>query len=169
MKTAENATLLLARLLMCVIFILGGWGKLVAPAATQTYFARHGLPLLPVAWLVAVIVELGGGLAILLGLFMRPAAILLAIWCVATALVAHTDFADRNMQIHFMKNLAMAGGFLYAARHGPGTWSLDAIWPRRRPRQAGPAAATGPHERGSQARARPAVPGGKARAPRRRA
>jgi putative oxidoreductase len=136
MRTTENATLLLARILMAVIFVLGGWGKLIAPAMTQAYFARYGLPLPPVAWVIAVVVELGGGLAILFGLFMRPAAAVLAIWCVATALVAHTHFADRNMQIHFMKNIAMAGGFLYAAVLGAGAWSLDAAWRQRRRRIA---------------------------------
>jgi putative oxidoreductase len=118
--STENATLLLGRILMCVIFVLGGWSKLIGMAATQAAFARLGLPIVPAAWAVAVVVELVGGLAILFGLFTRPAAIVLAIWCVATALVAHTHFADRNMQIHFMKNIAMAGGFLYVAVFGAG-------------------------------------------------
>jgi putative oxidoreductase len=87
---------------------------------------------------VAVSVELGGGLAILFGLFTRPAGAVLAVWCIATALVAHTHFADRNMQIHFMKNTAMAGGFLYVAVFGAGAWSLDALWRgRARPAAAG--------------------------------
>jgi putative oxidoreductase len=138
MNTGENATLLLGRILMCVIFVLGGWGKLIGAAATQAVFTRLGLPLVPAAWALAVVVELGGGLAVLFGLFTRPVAVVLAIWCVATALIAHTHFADRNMQIHFMKNIAMAGGFLYVAVFGGGAWSLDAAW-RGRSRAPAPA------------------------------
>ena len=122
----ENAALLLARLLMCVLFIWDGWLQLIGPAATQAYFARYGLPLPAVAWVIAVIVDLGGGIAILVGLLTRPTAIVMALWCVAAALIAHTDFANIDVKIHFMKNLAMAGGFLYVAVAGPGRWSLDA-------------------------------------------
>jgi putative oxidoreductase len=73
---------------------------------------------------------LGGGLAILFGLFSRLVVLVLAIWCVATALIAHTNFADRNQEIHFLKNMAMMGGFLYVAAFGAGAWSLDVRWLR---------------------------------------
>ena len=76
-------------------------------------------------------IELGGGLAILFGLFTRPVGLVLAIWCLATALIAHTNFADRNQEIHFLKNMAMMGGFLYVAAFGARAWSLDAWWSRR--------------------------------------
>jgi hypothetical protein len=75
--------------------------------------------------------QLGGGLAILVGLFTRPVGLVLAIWCVATALMAHTHFADRNQEIHFLKNMAMMGGFLYVAAFGARAWSLDARWSHR--------------------------------------
>jgi putative oxidoreductase len=87
-------------------------GKLLAPAATQEMLASHYLPTVQLGRLLAVVIELGGGLAILLGLFTRPVGLVLAIWCVATALIAHTNFADRNQEIHFLKNRAMIGGFL---------------------------------------------------------
>ena len=74
---------------------------------------------------------MGGGLAILFGLFTRPVGLVLAIWCVATALIAHTNFADSNQEIHFLKNMAMMGGFLYVAAFGAHAWSLDAWWSRR--------------------------------------
>jgi putative oxidoreductase len=122
-----GAIALLGRLLMSVIFILGGYGKLIGATATAAGFSKHGLPLPSVAVIVAVAVELGGGLLLLLGLFTRPVAVILGLWCIATALVAHADFGDRNMQIHFMKNLAMAGGFAYAALIGGGRVSLDAL------------------------------------------
>jgi putative oxidoreductase len=118
--------------LASAIFVWAGWGKLMSPAATQAMLSGHGLPAVQIAWVVSVVVELGGGLAILFGCFTRFAAIVLAAWCIATALVAHTNFADRNMEINFMKNVAMAGGFLYIFAFGAGAWSLDAAL-RRRP------------------------------------
>jgi putative oxidoreductase len=126
MQGSTNAATLIGRVLMSLLFILGGWGKLMAPAATQAMLASHNLPMVGAGWLLAVVIELGGGLAILFGLFIRPVAFVCAVWCVATALIAHTNFADRNMEIHFFKNIGMTGGFLYIAAFGAGAWSLDA-------------------------------------------
>jgi len=131
MQGTENAAALLGRVAMSVIFILAGWGKLLAPSATQAMLANHHLPMVQLGWILAVVFELGGGLAILFGLFTRPVGLVLAIWCVATALIAHTNFADRNQEIHFLKNMAMTGGFLYVAAFGARAWSLDAWWSRR--------------------------------------
>jgi putative oxidoreductase len=132
MQRTENTAALLGRIAMSVIFILAGWGKLLAPAATQAMLAHHNLALVQLGWILAVVVELGGGLAILFGFFTRPVALVLALWCVATALIAHTNFADRNQEINFLKNVAMTGGFLYVAAFGARAWSLDAWWSRRR-------------------------------------
>jgi uncharacterized membrane protein YphA (DoxX/SURF4 family) len=79
-----------------------------------------GLRLSWSSWAGDHAVALEGGFAILFGLFTRPVGLLLAIWCVATALIAHTNFADRNQEIHFLKNMAMVGGFLYVAAFGGG-------------------------------------------------
>lgn len=124
--------MLIARIMMCVLFIEGGWGKLVGAAAVQANFGKLGLPVPVLAWLVAVLVEGLGGLAVLFGLYARAAGLILAIWCVATALVAHTNFADRNMEIHFWKNIAMCGGFLYMFAFGAGSYSLDRLRTRYR-------------------------------------
>src|SRR5580658_2492121 len=132
MQGTENTATVLGRILMSLLFILGGWGKLMGPAATQAMFTKQGLPMVEAAWLLAVVVELGGGLAILFGLFTRPVALVCAIWCVATALIAHTNLADRAQEIQFFKNMGLAGGFLYIATFGAGAWSLDALWVRRR-------------------------------------
>ena len=126
-----SPVLLLGRVLGSAIFISGGWAKLMAMAATVGYFTKIGLPLPQVAFAVAVAVELGGGLLLLLGLFTRPVAVVLAVFCVATALIAHTNFADRVQEINFMKNLAMAGGYLAFAVAGAGAFSLDAMLRRR--------------------------------------
>lgn len=127
-----DALALLARVLMCAIFVSSGWSKLLGPAAVQAGFAKYGLPAPELAWIVAVVVELGGGLAILVGLLTRPVALALAAWCIVTALIAHTNFADRMQEINFMKNVAMTGGFLALAALGAGAFSVDAALARRR-------------------------------------
>jgi putative oxidoreductase len=137
MRESENAAALVGRILMCLLFVHAGWGKLMSPAVTQAVFAGHNLPMVQAAWVLAVVVELGGGLALLLGLFTRPVGLVLAVWCILTALIAHANFADRAQEINFLKNMAMAGGFLYVAALGGRAWSLDALLSGRR----GPVAA----------------------------
>ena len=131
MPGTNNAAMLIGRVLMSLLFILGGWGKMMGAAATQAMFAKQGLPMVELAWILAVVVELGGGLAILFGLFTRPVGLIMAIWCVATALIAHTNLADRAQEIQFFKNMGLTGGFLYVAVFGAGAWSLDAWWSGR--------------------------------------
>jgi putative oxidoreductase len=133
MQRNASATMLVGRILMSLLFILGGWGKLMAPAATQAMLAKQGLPMVEAGWVLAVVVELGGGLAILFGLFARPVAVVCAAWCVATALIAHTNFAERIQEIQFFKNMGMTGGFLYIAAFGAGAFSLDWVRLRGRP------------------------------------
>jgi putative oxidoreductase len=113
---------------MSAPFIWAGYGKLITAAATQSYFAKLGLPVPMLAWIFTVVIEFLGGLALLLGVQARVAGTILAGWCIATALVAHIDFADRNMQIHFLKNVIMAGGFLYVAAYGPGAYTVQKIF-----------------------------------------
>src|SRR5712672_127490 len=92
MPGTEHTAALLGRVAMSLLFIHGGWGKLLAPGATQAMLASHHLPMVKFGWILAVVVELAGGLAILLGLFTRPVGLVLAVWCVATALIAHTKW-----------------------------------------------------------------------------
>ncbi|MBV8890313.1 MAG: DoxX family protein [Alphaproteobacteria bacterium] len=132
MSERENLALLIGRVLMSAIFLSGGWAKLLAPAATKAMLASHALPVVDLAWVIAVVVELGGGLLLLFGLFTRATGLVLAAWCVATALIAHAHLSDRMQEINFMKNMAMTGGFLYVFAFGAGAWSLDAALSRRR-------------------------------------
>ncbi|MBZ9852520.1 DoxX family protein [Mesorhizobium sp. CA13] len=126
--TASNSsvTILLGRILLAVIFLLSGFGKLSALSGTAAYFGGLGLPLPTVTALVVGLIELLGGLAILVGFQTRIAAWVLAIFTVATALVAHTGWADQMQMINFMKNLAITGGFLVLASSGAGAYSIDA-------------------------------------------
>jgi putative oxidoreductase len=126
-----NATLsLLGRLGLSLIFIISGWGKIAGYAATQGYMESMGVPgmLLP----LVIALELGGGLAILAGVYTRWIAIALALFSVVSALIFHSNLGDQMQAILFWKNFAMAGGFLLLAANGPGALSLEARLPRRR-------------------------------------
>lgn len=114
------------RLLIAVIFLLSGVGKIIAPEATQAYIASAGIPLPVVAYAIAVLAEVGGGLLLLLGYQTRFAALGLAVFTVVAALGFHHNFADQNQMIHFLKNLAITGGLLQVFAFGPGGFSLDA-------------------------------------------
>ena len=115
----------LGRVLMSLIFIWSGLGKLMMAGATIGYIASVGLPLPQLGYAIAVVVELGGGLLLLAGLLTRWVALVLALFCLVTAFVFH-GFGDLNSQIHAMKNICMAGGFLVLSAAGAGAWSLDA-------------------------------------------
>ncbi len=132
MNTQNASTSLLARALLASLFLISGFGKLAAPAATKAYIAYAGLPLPDLAYVIAVVVEVGFGLALLAGYRTRLVAALMALFAVATALAFHDHFGDQNQFIHFLKNLASAGGLLQVAATGAGAYSLDALRLRRR-------------------------------------
>jgi putative oxidoreductase len=117
---------LAGRILIALPFLLSGVGKIAAPAMTQGYIAAVGLPLPAVAYAVAVAAEVGGGLLLLAGYKTRAIAGGLAVFVLATALGFHTNFADQNQMIHFLKNLMIMGGLLQVAAFGAGRFSLDA-------------------------------------------
>ncbi len=115
---------LAGRALMSAIFIHGGFLKAMAPAATIASFSKLGLPVPGAAYAVALAIEIGGGLLFLLGFRARLVALVLAVWCIATALTAHYHPESREQMIHFMKNVCMAGGFLQVVAFGAGRLSL---------------------------------------------
>ncbi|MGO4808691.1 DoxX family protein [Cupriavidus sp. 2MCAB6] len=117
---------LLGRVLVSAIFLLSGASKLAAPAAMVGYIQSVGLPFPQLALGLAVLVELGGGLALVLGYRTRLVAAILAVFSAATALAFHANLADQNQFIHFFKNIAMAGGLLQIVAYGAGRFSLDA-------------------------------------------
>ncbi len=125
MSSSSNILLLAGRVLASVLFIMAGYGKLMGMAGTIGYFGKIGVPVPEIAYYVAVAAELGGGLLLLVGFQTRIVALLLAVFCVVTALLAHTNFAEMAQQINFMKNLGLAGGFLAFAAAGAGAYSLD--------------------------------------------
>lgn len=120
-----NLLAAVGRLLIALIFIASGLGKIAAPGATQGYIAAVGLPLPMLSYLIAVLVELAGGILILIGYQVRITGLVLAAFTLATAVIFHTNFADQNQMIHFLKNVAIAGGLLQVAAFGAGSFSLD--------------------------------------------
>jgi putative oxidoreductase len=116
---------LLGRVLMSAIFIWGGYGKAMAPAATMAGFAHYGLPLPGVAYAFALVIEIGFGVLFLIGFRTRLTGLVLAGWCIATAMVAHAHPESRDAMIHFMKNVCMAGGFLEVVAFGSGRLGFD--------------------------------------------
>jgi putative oxidoreductase len=128
----QNIALLIGRLALSLIFILSGFGKLQAYTATTQSLIAHGLPggLLP----LVIFAELGGGLAVLTGFLTRWAALGLFAFCLLTAFFFHNEPADHAQWLDFMKDIAIAGGFLVLAVHGPGTIALDALRQGRKKR-----------------------------------
>ncbi|KWR89968.1 LysR family transcriptional regulator [Cupriavidus sp. IDO] len=115
----------LGRAMISTIFILSGLSKLAAPATMIGYIQSVGLPFPTVALGIATLVEVVGGIALLLGYRTRIVAGVLFLFTLATAVFFHNHFGDQNQFIHFFKNIAMAGGLLHVMAFGGGRISLD--------------------------------------------
>ena len=113
----------IGRILISLMFVTSGFNKIVGYSGTQVYMEAMGVPgaLLP----LAIAVEILGGLAVMLGWKTRIAAFLLAGFCLLSALLFHANFGDQTQMIMFMKNLAIAGGFLMIVAFGSGAYALD--------------------------------------------
>lgn len=114
----------IGRVLLAVIFLVSGLGKLADPGGTQGYIAAMGLPLPVLGYAAALAVEFIGGAFLLLGFHARAAALVLAVYSVLTALVFHHAFADQNQLFHFLKNFAIAGGLLQVVAFDAGAYSV---------------------------------------------
>lgn len=125
MSKQTDTTALVGRVLIGVLFLMGGLSKLAAPAATQAYIAAAGLPAPVAAYVVALVVELAGSVLLFAGFRVRAVAAGLAVFTLLTAVFFHNNFADQNQMIHFLKNLAILGGLLQVVAFGAGRFSLD--------------------------------------------
>jgi putative oxidoreductase len=113
------------RLLIGLPFAMSGFGKLTAAGATRQLITASGLPFPVLALAVAIAVELGGGLSLIAGFRTRFAAATLAVFSIAAALAFHTNLADQNQMIHFLKNVMITGGLLQIVAFGAGALSID--------------------------------------------
>jgi putative oxidoreductase len=123
--TASRYLPFVGRLMIGIPFAMSGLSKLGAYGATTAMISAAGLPLPPLAFAIAVAVELGGGVLLIAGYQARFVAIALAAFSLATAVSFHNNFADQNQMIHFLKNVMMAGGLLQIAAFGAGALSID--------------------------------------------
>lgn len=125
MSKLNNVVELAGRILISVLFMTAGIGKIGAYAATQGYMASMGVPaqLLP----VVIVTEILGSTAIILGFHTRLTAFLLAGFTLIAALIFHTKFGDPVQQIMFLKDVSITGAFALLFVHGAGAWSLDTL------------------------------------------
>ncbi|MEE9446895.1 MAG: DoxX family protein [Arenicellales bacterium] len=123
MNNTNDGLNLIGRLLMAVLFLPAGLQKISAYAGTQGYMEAMGVPgaLLP----LVILLEVGGAIALILGFKVRLVALALAGFSLSSAFMFHYQPAEEMQMIMFMKNIAIAGGFLLVASAGAGKFSLD--------------------------------------------
>lgn len=129
--TFQNPLALVGRLLLALLFLPAGISKIAGFAGTAGYIASKGLPLPALGVIIAILVEVGGSLALIAGFRIRIAALALAVFTLVATFVFHNFWgvpADQAMvqQLMFYKNIAVVGGLLLLAAHGAGAWSMDA-------------------------------------------
>ena len=127
----QDPLALAGRLLMALLFLPAGIGKLTGFAGTVGYISSVGLPMAQLGAVVALVVEIGGGVALIAGYGTRLAAIVLAAFTLAASYFFHAYWAvpaDQQLipQLLFYKNMAVIGGLLTIAAWGAGAWSVDA-------------------------------------------
>jgi len=113
------------RVLLAALFLVSGVQKVFAPAMIQGYIASAGLHYPSVVYAITVVIELGAGALLLVGFRTRLMAGVLAAFTIAAALVFHRALGDPNQFVHFLKNLAIAGGLLHVAAVGGGAGAFS--------------------------------------------
>ncbi len=120
----EKTTTLIGRILLGHIFLLAGISKIGNYAGTQGYMEAMGVPGMLLS--LVILLEIGGGLALIAGFQARITAFLLAGFSIISAIIFHANLGDQMQSIMFMKNFAIAGGLLFITAFGAGAWSIDA-------------------------------------------
>ena len=129
----RDEVILVARILLVVIFVVFGWNKLTNYTGTVGYMALVDAPMPYVVALMAIVVEIFVTLAIALGAWTRPLALLLALYTLGTALIGHHFWTMEGMDryvnaVNFYKNLSIVGGLLLLYVTGAGKYSIDGLW-----------------------------------------
>jgi len=130
-NTMQNQLALVGRILLGIFFVMSGFEKITGFQGTVGYIAAAGLPLPQIVAVLTILIELGGGLLLVFGLFTSWAALALAAFTLAAALIFHQFWSAPEAQhmsqfINFWKNVTITGGMLVLAAFGPGSISLDA-------------------------------------------
>ena len=132
MEWVKAFAMLTGRILLILIFIKSGIGKIENFGGTAQFMAKAGMPYTTFFLLGAIFLELAGGLTIALGFLTRVGALMLLVFLVPTTLIFHGNFADQGQVIHFMKNVSMFGGCLFLLGAGPGRLSIDYLFRGRK-------------------------------------
>ncbi len=125
MEWLKSFAVFIGRILLVLIFLKSGIGKIENFQGTAQYMASHGMPSTNFFLVGAIFFELVGSITIILGYFARFGTVLLLIFLIPTTLIFHNIFVDPKMMIQFMKNVSMFGGLLILLSYGPGRISLD--------------------------------------------
>ena len=130
MEKFQKSILLIARILVAHMFILTGFSKITDWSGSSAYMAQHGLPLIPLLLIGAIVVELAGGIALAIGFKAKLSAGALALFMIPTTLVFHQFWAappeyQMIQMAMFMKNMSMIGGLLLIVGYGAGPFSID--------------------------------------------
>lgn len=125
----QSYALLLGRVLLGLIFVMSGISKITGFESTQQYMASHGIPLTAVFLVGAIVVEILGGLSIILGLWARAGAAALVLFLIPATVIFHTEFGQRTQMIMFLKNLSIMGGLLLLMAHGTKQYALRTLDP----------------------------------------
>ena len=146
--TVTDGVALIARIVMSIMFITSGIGKLVGVGPTVDHIAEKGVPLPEIAAVIAILIEVGGGLAVLFGWKTRWAALAYVVFLIVITPIFHNFWtmegaARMANNINFMKNVTILGGFLLLYAFGPGKYSVDMMMLGRRPMQREPTRARG--------------------------
>ena len=126
----QHLAALAGRILLAVIFLISGFGKITGYDGTAGYMAAKGLPMIGVLLPLTILTELGGGIALVAGFKARWVALLLAGFTLLAAIIFHDFWAAEaaqkmGQQINFLKNVAITGGMLMVFAFGPGRYSVD--------------------------------------------
>jgi putative oxidoreductase len=129
-ENQKDAVILVARILLMVLFVMFGWAKLTGFAGTVAYMTSSGAPLPEISAVIAVVMELVVGIALLVGFFTRPLALLLALYTLGTAIIGHhywnmTGAVQYDNMIHFYKNISIIGALMLLTVTGAGKYSVD--------------------------------------------
>jgi len=122
----NDLTLLISRIFLVVLFLVSALGMLASPAGIAGYMGSMGVPMPAVSVWIVIVWKIVASLMVLVGFRTGLGALALALFCVLAALLGHLNFADQNEMTQFLKDFAIAGGFLALYVAGPGAYSLDA-------------------------------------------
>ena len=125
MEMAKQHGPLVGRILLALIFLIAGVGKITGFAGTVGYMEAYGVPMAQLLAVVAIVIEVGGGIMLIVGWQARWGAAALFLFTLIVTPIFHAFWSDPGEQVNFLKNLAIMGGLLYVMAYGPGNMAMQ--------------------------------------------